>query len=79
KKNSHHRKPFSKKREKKQSSPKPHPPPLSYHPDLVLAAIQQCFLGPVVGAHLSFSPFSPFIVEIYTAPVGNGIHLPLSK
>ncbi|KAB2031801.1 hypothetical protein ES319_D05G329700v1 [Gossypium barbadense] len=62
-----------------QSSPSLIPFPFPYHPDLVLAAIQQCFLGPVVGVHLSFSPFSPFIVEIYTAPVDNGVHLPLSK
>ncbi|MBA0746526.1 hypothetical protein Gogos_009034, partial [Gossypium gossypioides] len=55
------------------------PFPFPYHLDLVLAAIQQCFSTPVAGVHLSFSPFSPFIVEIYTAPVDNSVHLPLSK
>ncbi|KAH1056764.1 hypothetical protein J1N35_034829 [Gossypium stocksii] len=33
----------------------------------------------LVGIHLSFSLFSPFIVEICTAPVDDSIHLPLSK
>ncbi|TYI76863.1 hypothetical protein E1A91_D06G106400v1, partial [Gossypium mustelinum] len=33
----------------------------------------------LVSVHVLFSPFSPFIVEICTAPVDDNIHLPLSK
>ncbi|KAG8493117.1 hypothetical protein CXB51_010633 [Gossypium anomalum] len=55
------------------------PFPFPYHTDLVLDAIQQCFSALVAGVHLSFSPFLPFIAEIYTAPVDNGVYLPLSQ
>ncbi|TYJ29890.1 hypothetical protein E1A91_A06G097600v1, partial [Gossypium mustelinum] len=33
----------------------------------------------LAGVHISFSSFSPFIVEIYTAPIDDSIYLPLSK